>query len=267
MTEPKTDGPDALRTLFRSLAERSHGIEQDVVTLNEQLRQRLDDLRRDLASAESLLASTYESTVRDRERLKRKAEQLEAENRDFAQRYVDLEDHSTSLTNLYAATFQLHSSPDPDAVVRTIVEIAVNLIGAAEFVLYLADESKGDFAVVAREGDLPPEGPRRASLDQTVEKEAIRLRRTAFLEETVPEGERRPTDAICCAPLYFRDRLVGALTIYALLSHKASFSQLDRELFDLLGEQAALAMVSSQAYVAVERKLKTVQRFMDLLKT
>ena len=74
-------------------------------------------------------------------------------------------------------------------------------------------------------------------------------------------------EAICCAPLYFRDRLVGALTIYALLSHKASFSQLDRELFDLLGEQAALAMVSSQAYVAVERKLKTVQRFMDLLKT
>ena len=34
-----------------------------------------------------------------------------------------------------------------------------------------------------------------------------------------------------------------------------------------LEEQAALAMVSSQAYVAVERKLKTVQRFMDLLKT
>jgi nitrate/nitrite-specific signal transduction histidine kinase len=267
VTEPKADPPEGLRNLFRSLEERSHGIEQDVVALNDQLRRRLDDLRRDLASAEALLASTYESTARDRERLKKKAEQLEAENRDFAQRYVDLEDHSTSLTNLYAATFQLHSSPDPDAVVRTIVEIAVNLIGAAEFVLYIADEAKGDFSVVAREGDLPPAGPRVASLDQTVEKDAIRLRRTVFLEETEPEGERGPADAICCAPLYFRDRLVGALSIYALLSHKASFSQLDRELFDLLGEQAALAMVSSQAYVAVERKLKTVQRFMDLLKT
>ena len=88
-----------------------------------------------------------------------------------------------------------------------------------------------------------------------------------FLEEILPGDRQGPSKAICCAPLYFRDRLVGALTIYALLSHKASFSQLDRELFDLLGEQAALAMVSSQAYVAVERKLKTVQRFMDLLKT
>ncbi len=268
MTGPKPpEGPDALRDLFRSLEERSRGIEEDALLLNEQLRKRVDEFRRDLANAEALLASTYESTLRDREKLKRKAEQLEAENRDFAQRYVDLEDHSTSLTNLYAATFQLHSSPDPDAVVRTIVEIAVNLIGAAEFVLYLADEAKGDFSVVAREGDLPPEGPRRAALDQTVEREAVRLRRTVFLEEVSPEDEAGGRDAICCAPLYFRDRLVGALTIYALLSHKASFSQLDRELFDLLGEQAALAMVSSQAYVAVERKLKTVQRFMDLLKT
>lgn len=267
MSAPKgPEGPDALKDLFRTLDERSRGIEQDVVLLNEQLRKRLDDLRQDLASAESLLASTYESTLRDHEKLRRKAEQLEAENRDFAQRYVDLEDHSTSLTNLYAATFQLHSSPDPDAVVRTIVEIAVNLIGAAEFVLYLADEAKGDFSVVAREGDLPPEGARRSSLDEAVEKEAVRLRRTVFLEETAAPGAA-PGAAICCAPLYFRDRLVGALTIYALLSHKASFSQLDRELFDLLGEQAALAMVSSQAYVAVERKLKTVQRFMDLLKT
>ncbi len=268
MSEPKgPDGPDTLRNLFRSIEERSRGIEEDAVLLQEQLRKRVDDLRRDLASAESLLVTTYESALRDREKLKRKAEQLEAENRDFAQRYVDLEDHSTSLTNLYAATFQLHSSPDPDAVVRTIVEIAVNLIGAAEFILYLVDEVKGDFTVAAREGDLPPKGPRHASLDEPVERAALAKRRTVFLEETTPVVAGEPNGAICCAPLFFRDRLVGALSIYALLSHKATFSQLDRELFDLLGEQAALAMVSSLAYVAVERKLKTVQRFMDLLKT
>ena len=268
MTEPKApEGPDTLRSLFRSLEERSRGIEEDALLLQEQLRKRVDDLRRDLASAEALLASTYESALRDRESLMKQAELLEAENRDFAQRYVDLEDHSTSLTNLYAATFQLHSSPDPDAVVRTIVEIAVNLIGAAEFILYLADDPKGDFTVAAREGDLPPEGPRHAALEEAVERAAVEQRRTVFLEETGPAEAAGANAAICCAPLYFRDRLVGALTIYALLSHKASFSQLDRELFDLLGEQAALAMVSSQAYVAVERKLKTVQRFMDLLKT
>lgn len=268
MTETKpSEGPDALLGLFRSLEERSRGIEEDFILVNEQLRKQVDEFRRELASAETLLASTYGSTLRDREKLKKKTEQLELENRDFAQRYVDLEDHSTSLTNLYAATFQLHSSLDPDAVVKTIVEIAVNLIGASEFVLYLADETKGDFTVAAREGELPPGGPRQATLEQAVERMAVKQRKTVFLEETAPAEEGAATAAICCAPLHFRDRLVGALTIYALLSHKASFSQLDRELFDLLGEQAALAVVSSQAFVAVERKLKTVQKFMDLLKT
>ena len=267
MTESKTvEGPEALQSLFRSLEERSRGIEEDVLRHNEQLRKRVDELRRDLASAEALLASTHESTQKDRERLRKKAELLEAENRDFAQRYVELEDHSTSLTSLYAATFQLHSSPDPDAVVRAIVDIAVNLIGASEFILYLADEAKGDFTVAAREGDLPPEGPRHAALDDPVEKAVVEMKRTVFLEETSPPPPGPPA-ASRRAPLFFPDRLVGALTNNALHSHKASFSQLDRELFDLLGEQAALAMVSSQAYVAVERKLKTVQKFMDLLKT
>ena len=268
MSAPKgPEGPDALKELFRTLEERSRGIEDNFLRLYDQVRIQVDDLRRDLATAEALLESTHDETLRDRERLRKKAEQLEAENRDFAQRYVDLEDHSTSLTNLYAATFQLHSSPDPDAVVRTIVEIAVNLIGAAEFILYLSDDAKGGFSVVAREGELPPAGPRQAELEQAVEREAVKLRRTVFLEELEPAQRDGLAEAICCAPLYFRDRLVGALTIFALLEHKASFSQLDRELFDLLGEQAALAMVSSQAFVAVERKLKTVQRFMDLLKT
>ncbi|KAA0256569.1 MAG: GAF domain-containing protein [Acidobacteria bacterium] len=267
VTEPKAaEGTEALQSLFESLEERSRGLDEDLSLAHQRLRERVDDFQRDLARAQSLLASAHDTSQRERDRLRKKAEELEAENRDFAQRYVELEDHSTSLTNLYAATFQLHSSLDPDAVVRAIVEIAVNLIGASEFVLYLADEAKGDFAVVAREGDLPPEGPRQAALEQAVERAALSMKRTVFLEETSPGGEG-PPEAICCAPLYFRDRLVGALTIYALLSHKASFSQLDRELFDLLGEQAALAIVSSQAYVAVERKLKTVQRFMDLLKT
>ena len=36
---------------------------------------------------------------------------------------------------------------------------------------------------------------------------------------------------------------------------------------DLLGDQAALAIVSSQCFVSVDRKLKTVQGFLVLLKS
>jgi GAF domain-containing protein len=151
-------------------------------------------------------------------------------------------------------------------VVRNIVEIAVNLIGAAEFVLYLADEARSGFVVAASEGETVPEVGHRAELSQPIEMAAVDARRTVFVQTIAGEPPGEAPQPICCAPFYFRDRLLGALSIYALLSHKSAFSQVDRELFDMLGEQAALAIVSAQAFVTVERKLKTVQRFMDLLR-
>ncbi|HEV8269129.1 MAG TPA: GAF domain-containing protein, partial [Thermoanaerobaculia bacterium] len=146
------------------------------------------------------------------------------------------------------------------------VEIALNLIGAEEFIIYLADDAKADYVVAAREGDRPPSISRTSSLGYAIERSAVENHRTVFASED-PSKFNEPDGPICCAPLFFKDRLIGILTIYALLSHKQSFSQLDRELFDLLGEQAALAIVSSQSFVSVDRKLKTVQRFMDLLKS
>ena len=259
------DKSEAVKNLFRDLVDRSRVLREDVLRENENLRNRIHELESDLETAESFLSKEFDETHREKERLRQTTEKLAEENRDFAERYVELEDHSTSLANLYAATFQLHSTLDPNAVVKCIVEIALNLIGAAEFILYLADDAKGDYVVAAREGELAPDVPRLPSLS-TLEQAAIDMKRTVFSEE-LPETRNDSAAPICCAPLFFRERLVGVLTIYALLSHKKTFSQLDRELFDLLGEQAALAIVSSQAYVSVDRKLKTVQRFMDLLKS
>lgn len=266
MSERPGEKGEAVRGMFRDLMERSRTLRDDLIRDNERLRHRVQELETDLVAAEALLSKEFEDTSKDRDRLRRETDKLAEENRDFAQRYVELEDHSTSLANLYAATFQLHSTLDPNAVIRCIVEIALNLIGAGEFILYLADDAKGDFVVAAREGDLATTEARLPTLVQPIEKAAIEKHRTVFAEEVAGgrEGDAAP---ICCAPLYFRERLVGVLTIYALLSHKKTFSQLDRELFDLLGEQAALAIVSSQSYVSVDRKLKTVQRFMDLLKS
>ena len=67
-------------------------------------------------------------------------------------------------------------------------------------------------------------------------------------------------------PLLHEDKLIGLLSIYALLSHKAAFTPLDRELLELLSGQAAVALVSSQSHASIDRKLKTVQRVMDFIK-
>ncbi len=172
---------------------------------------------------------------------------------------MQLEEHSANLANLYAATYQLHATLEPDAVVNCIVEISVNLIGAAEFALYLLEETKGDFALRIREGELPPEITHLPEPVYPLEQAAVREKRTLFAVEE-QEGP------ICCVPLLHEEKLIGLLSIYALLSHKAAFTPLDRELLELLSGQAAVALVSSQSHASIDRKLKTVQRVMDFIK-
>lgn len=256
---------EALRGMFRNLSERSRELRDDLIRENERLRGRVQLLETDLVTAEGILAREFEGARGEHERLSREADKLVEENQDFARRYVELEEHATGLANLYAATFQLHATLDPAEVVKTITEIAINLIGAADFILYLNDDAKGDFVAAAREGELSPSVPRLPALTHALEREAVGERRTVFAEPGADAAGENPP--ICATPLFFRDRLVGVLTIYSLLSHKKSFSGLDRELFDLLGDQAALAIVSSQCFVSVDRKLKTVQGFLDLLKS
>jgi nitrate/nitrite-specific signal transduction histidine kinase len=260
------DKAEALRGMFRNLAERSRELRDELIRENDRLRGRVQILETEFVKAEGILTKEFEGAKGEHERLSREADKLAEENQDFARRYVELEEHATGLANLYAATFQLHATLDPAEVVKTITEIAINLIGAADFILYLTDDVKGDFAVAAREGERSPNVPRLPALTHALELEAIGGRRTVFAEpDAIATGEHK--SPICCTPLVFRDRLVGVLTVYALLSHKKSFSGLDRELFDLLGDQAALAIVSSQCFVSVDRKLKTVQGFLDLLKS
>ena len=256
---------DSIRGLFRDLAERSRTLRQDLVRENERLTSRVAELERDLLGAEQAFSDGFEGSKSEHERLSREALALAEENLDLARRYAELEEHATGLANLYAATFQLHATLDPGAVVQTVSDIAINLVGAAEFILYLVDDARGDYVTAVREGDLPPNVARVAALAHALEQEAVEQRRTVFDDRDAAARDAR--SPICCTPLYFRDRLVGALTIYALLSHKKSFSELDRKLFDLVGEQAAVAIVSSQCYVSVDRKLKTVQRFLDLIKS
>jgi len=260
------DKVETIRGMFRDLTARSREIGADLLRENERLRQRVQRLETDIETAEKALTNDLESTRSEHERLSRQALELAEENLDFAKRYVELEEHAAGLANLYAATFQLHAALDPARVVQTISEIAINLIGAADFVLYLVDDARGDLVVTAREGEMSPNVTRIAAPAFPLEREAIESRKTCFAEMEAVAGRAR-TEPICCTPLFFHDRLVGILTIFALLSHKRTFSALDRELFDLLGGQAALAIVSSQCYVSVDRKLKTVQRFIDLLKT
>jgi GAF domain-containing protein len=255
---------ETLQKLVGELAGKSRELSTELTEQVERLARRARELEEDLGAAQSLLAEGAGAPANGNgngngDSSTRPASDLERENREFARRCVQLEEHSANLANLYAATYQLHATLEPDAVVNCIVEISVNLIGAAEFALYLLEETKGEFALRVREGDLAPEITHLPEPVYPLEQAAVREKRTLFAVEK-QEGP------ICCVPLLHEEKLIGLLSIYALLSHKAAFTPLDRELLELLSGQAAVALVSSQSHASIDRKLKTVQRVMDFIK-
>ena len=67
-------------------------------------------------------------------------------------------------------------------------------------------------------------------------------------------------------PMCIKDQFIGAIVIYAMLEQKRSFSSLDHELFNLLAGHAATALFASKLYSESERKLGTIQGFLELLK-
>jgi transcriptional regulator with GAF, ATPase, and Fis domain len=68
-----------------------------------------------------------------------------------------------------------------------------------------------------------------------------------------------------CIPLKIKEHVIGVLVIYKLLVQKSQFAEVDYELFTLLAGHAATAVFSSRLYSDSERKLSTIQGFLDLL--
>ena len=190
---------------------------------------------------------------------------IEGENQHFAERYVEVEEENNNLANLYVASYQLHSTLDSSEVVKVILEIVINLIGAQIFCVYVCEEGSDVLTPVAAEGDVVTDCP-TLSVGE------------GFVGRSVASGEveignpaekgRRPSAGglpIVSIPLRVDDQALGAIVIYRLLQQKDGFSALDNELFTLLAGHAATAIFASRLYGQSERKLTTIQGFIDLL--
>jgi len=186
---------------------------------------------------------------------------VEEENRRFADRYVEIEEENNNLANLYVASYQLHSTLDLEEVLKIVVEIVINLIGAEVFGVYLMDGRNKGFEVVAAEGvasdALPP-----CVLGEGLIGEAVTASDTTCFDAAESQGPSRP---IVVIPLQIQKQPMGGIAIFSLLQQKEGFTALDHELFNLLGGHAATALFASRLYSQSERKLSTIQGFLDLL--
>lgn len=212
---------------------------------NNRLQQRIDELEREKAEIISRIR------------------QVEAENQDFATRYVEIEAENNNLANLYIASYQLHSTLDFKEVLQIITEIIINLIGAEEFAIMLRDEKSNELQAVATEG-IPREEMPTVKFGSGVIGEVAETGENYFVPD-VASYAKTLQEPMVCIPLKIKEHVIGALVIYKLLVQKTAFADLDYELFTLLAGHAATAVFSSRLYSDSERKLSTIQGFLDLL--
>jgi hypothetical protein len=259
---PELDLAASKREFIETFFKRGAEFTEELMRENEKLRFRvvqLEEASRTAAvphaatsNAPALreLVARIEALEGEREQLLSRFSGVEKENRDFSDRYHDIERENNNLANLYVASFQLHSTLDLREVTQIILEILLNFVGAKTFAIQLVDEEHGKLRTLAAEGIARDKVPEHATTEgragQVIQSgqsfiDGERLRMRADLE--------RP---LIIVPLKIRERVVGAVIIWDLLSQKTALADVDYELFNLLAAHAASALQG--AWLAAELK-------------
>jgi nitrate/nitrite-specific signal transduction histidine kinase len=185
----------------------------------------------------------------------------ESDVKELASRLVDSEHQGGRLMNLYVATYQLHATLDPAEVQATIAEIAINLLGAEQFILLLRKDDATDYEIALLEGMydgvlVPYDGESYTGGDSMVD---------ATLSDGVLRlGPTPDSQALAAVPLRVQNEIVGALVLLKLLDHKPILRAEDRDLLDLLSAHAASALFAARLFATKERKLRTLESLVKL---
>lgn len=243
--------------------ERLRGILADHKTISEGSKPELPKEEMDPVMLARIKAMTEERDhfKKQLEELRKNLNEVEEENQEFAQKYIDIEMQNANLANLYVASYRLHSTLDFNEVIAIIKEIVINLVGSEVFGIFLKnDEETNDLIMIAQEG-LDGQTPKSLTVGvgevgRAAEKGEI------FYGKSDGNGDQ----PIACIPLKIQDEVLGVIAIYKLLRQKDGFAEVDFELFSLMADHAATAVYSSKLHAMSERKLTTMKGFLDLLK-
>ena len=255
---------------FIQMFKKGEEFTKELLRENEKLRFTVAQLEEAIArSGDEARTKLYEERIRlledELNSLKTKFMRVEEENKDFASKYLGVEEENNNLANLYVASYQLHSTLDFSEVLRIVVEISINLIGAEKFAVMLIDDKTNDLVSVVTEGIAAAEAP-RARIGTGIIGQVTRDGESYFAEDLSAIHAYNPAEPIVCIPLKIKEHVIGVLAIYKLLMQKSEFTNVDYELFNLLAGHAATAIFASRLYTQSERKLTTIQSFLDLLK-
>jgi len=231
----------------------------------EDVRTSLDRAARLLTALESGLdgaASQVTQANRRIHALEQRIRALEEASHEAGARLAAAETGANRLLGLYAATYQLHATLDPDEVLGTLAEIALNLLGAHSFgVLLTGDEGEvevalaegmpAEFAVLVQHARYHGGDP---LVDACLADGGLRL------------GGASGSPSLAAVPLTLQGHVVGVLAIWRLLDHREALGEDDHELLGLLSSHAAMALCAARLHSGKDRKLKALEGVVGLLR-
>jgi nitrate/nitrite-specific signal transduction histidine kinase len=236
----------------------------------DQLQRRLRELERQVADLEAGLAMQAsggeKALIEALSQLRARLEQQEKENREFANMYVEIQEQNEALTNLYVASQRLHATFDLEEVKKIITEILAEMVGAEEFGLLVLDREKKNLHVLAGEGIRERLPKATLPVGEGIIGDVARTGESFYFVPKT-EAEKKAHLPLATLPLKLGGETVGVVVIYRLLGHKPKFSPIDHQILELVAAHAASALVSARLHSTMDRKLKTIEGFMQLMKS
>jgi GAF domain-containing protein len=145
---------------------------------------------------------------------------------------------------------------------RRIKEVLAQLLGAERYAVYFVNPDGTELVPIASEGvsgnELIP-----VRVAGTAIGDAFRAGSAVVDDDSGPArgSLERPAAVL---PLSVEDRVVGVVAIFSTLPQKERFDTVDFELFKLLGQQAAAALIAASLFAQADRKLPGLEAFLDL---
>ena len=245
---------------------------EELLKENERLRDRINDLehengklRAHLASDEAIreLIRKIEDLEREKQDLLGRSARAEAVKDNFTQMYEEVEGELANFANLYVATAQLHSARSVRNVLRALKELLAQLLGAAAFAVYFVSDDGEELVAIASEGVDAADIARRVRAPRARSAGPSPRGELAF-DVARDVSQASLEDPVALIPMHIDGRVHGVIAIFGTLPQKTEFVTIDRELFKLLGAQAAPALVNARIFTDAGRKVPTIQAFVDL---
>jgi hypothetical protein len=175
--------------------------------------------------------------------LKQRMAALETAHARCDARIRELHEQNSNLVQLTVASQLLAGSLEREAVLSTMEEIVVNMIGSEELAIFDIDRDGQSLRVVRIRG-IEPASPRLARALGPL-RYVLTSGQTLIARNRLP----RPGDAdgglTAAIPLKLDGNVTGVVAIFRLLDQKTGLDPVDHELFEILSRQAAMALHST----------------------